>query len=114
ALVTGGVAGCGTRWDREGVIRLLGILGGLSGAMDLGSGSYPDESLLRCVAAVRLARAIGCDDGDVRTVLYASLLEHLGCTAFSYEAGQLFGDDISVVRANFLADLDRPAELLRT
>ncbi|MCK6212035.1 HD domain-containing protein [Georgenia sp. EYE_87] len=96
------------------MIRLLGILGGLSGAMDLGTGAPPDESLVRCVVAVRLARAVGCPDDDVRTVLYASLLEHLGCTAASVEAAHLFGDDISVVRYSFVADLTRPGDVLRT
>ncbi|MPV35607.1 HD domain-containing phosphohydrolase [Georgenia subflava] len=96
------------------MIRLLGILGGLSGAMDLGAGSPLDESLIRSVVAVRLARAVGSSDDDARVVLYASLLEHLGCTAYSYESATAFGDDISVVRASYLTDLDRPAEVLRT
>lgn len=96
------------------MFRLLGILGGLSGAMDLGSGSPLDESLTRCVVAGRLARTIGCGDEELRTVLYTSLLEHLGCTAASHEAAQTFGDDISVVRFSFLADLSRPADVVRT
>ncbi|GAA4287306.1 HD domain-containing phosphohydrolase [Georgenia daeguensis] len=96
------------------MIRLLGILGGLSGALDLGTGAPLDESLVRCVVAVRLARAVGCPDEDVRTVLYASLLEHLGCTAASVEGARLFGDDISVVRYSFVADLTRPADVVRT
>jgi HD-GYP domain-containing protein (c-di-GMP phosphodiesterase class II) len=99
---------------RDGVIRLLGILGGLSCALDLGTGAPADESLVRCVVAVRLARAVGCPDEDVRTVLYASLLEHLGCTAASLEAAHLFGDDISVVRYSFQADLTRPGDVVRT
>ncbi|WP_341358287.1 HD domain-containing phosphohydrolase [Georgenia sp. M64] len=96
------------------MIRLLAILGGLSGAMDLGSGSPLDESLTRSVVAVRLARALGCPEEDARVVLYASLLEHLGCTAASYEAAGLFGDDISLVRYSFLADVERPGDVLRT
>lgn len=96
------------------MIRLLGILGGLSCALDLGTGAPVDESLVRCVVAVRLARAVGCPDDDVRTVLYASLLEHLGCTAASSEGARLFGDDISVVRYSFVADLTRPADVVRT
>ena len=99
---------------RDGVIRLLGILGGLSGALDLGTGALPDESLVRCVVAVRLARAVGCPDEEVRTVLYASLLEHLGCTAASVEGARLFGDDISVVRYSFVADVTRPVDVVRT
>ncbi|TRW44637.1 HD domain-containing phosphohydrolase [Georgenia yuyongxinii] len=96
------------------MIRLLGILGGLSGALDLGTGAPLDESLVRCVAAVRLARAVGCTDEEVRVVLYASLLEHLGCTAASHAGARLFGDDVAVVRYSFVADLTRPVDVVRT
>ncbi|HKX66182.1 MAG TPA: HD domain-containing phosphohydrolase [Intrasporangium sp.] len=96
------------------MFRLLGLLGGLSGAMDLGSGAGLDESLKRCVVGARLARAIGATDAEVRDVMYTSLLEHLGCTAVSYESGQLFGDDISVVRLSFLMDPSRPGVAMRT
>ena len=96
------------------MFRLLGLLGGLSGAMDLGSGAGLDESLKRCVVGARLARVVGATDAEVRDVMYTSLLEHLGCTAVSHESGQLFGDDISVVRLSFLSDPSRPGEALRT
>ncbi|WP_448072851.1 HD domain-containing phosphohydrolase [Georgenia yuyongxinii] len=96
------------------MIRLLGILAGLSGALDLGTGAPLDESLVRCVVAVRLARAVGCTDEEVQVVLYASLLEHLGCTAASYDGARDFGDDIAVVRYSFVADLARPTDVLRT
>ncbi|WP_418607414.1 HD-GYP domain-containing protein [Georgenia sp. SUBG003] len=95
------------------MIRLLAILGGLSGAMDLGTGAPLDESLLRCVLAARLAGAVGCADQEVRTALHVSLLEHLGCTAASHEATRVFGDDISVVRHSFAADPTRSSDLLR-
>lgn len=82
--------------------------------MDLGTGSPLDESVCRAVVAVRLARTIGCSEDEVRTVLYASLLEHLGCTAASPEAAATFGDDISLVRASQVADTTRAGDLLRT
>lgn len=96
------------------MLRLLGLLGGLSAVTDLGAGAPMDESLRRCVVGARLARAAGCPDDTVRDVVYVSLLEHLGCFAPAYEATRAFGDDISVVRFGFLVDDTRPADLLRT
>lgn len=96
------------------VFRLLGLLGGLSIAMDQGSGAPLEESLKRGVVGVRLARAMGCPDETVRDVAYVSLLQHVGCTAFSYELARSFGDDIAAIRLSFLTDFDRPDEILRT
>ena len=48
---------------RGGVFRLLGLLGGLSVATDLGTGAPVEEWLKRSLVAVRLARA----DGGART-----------------------------------------------
>ncbi|KGN40953.1 HD domain-containing phosphohydrolase [Knoellia aerolata] len=96
------------------MFRLIGLLGGLSGAMDLGTGAPLDESLERCVVAARVARAAGCSPDEVRDAMYVSLLEHVGCTAWSAEGAGTFGDDISVVRASVLADPARPSDLVRT
>lgn len=96
------------------MFRLLGILGGLSVATDLGTGAPLDESLRRCLVACRLARSIGCSDEQVRTVIYASLLQHIGCTAASVEAADIFGDDIEVTRVALLTDFTRRGEVMRT
>ncbi len=96
------------------MVRLLALLGGLSVALDLGSGSPLEESLRRCVVATRLARVAGLPDDEVRTVLYTALLEHLGCTAHAHELAAAFGDDIAAVRASFLAHPGKPADVLRT
>ncbi|HEY5878972.1 MAG TPA: HD domain-containing phosphohydrolase, partial [Nakamurella sp.] len=90
------------------------ILGGLSVATDLGTGAPLDESLRRCLVALRLARAIGCSDDEVRTVIYSSLLQHIGCTAFAPESADLFGDDIAVTRLALTTDFTRRSEILRT
>ena len=68
------------------VFRLLGLLSGLAGVTDLGTGGQPDECLHRCVLAARLAAAAGCDDDELRDMVVVSLLEHIGCTAYSFEA----------------------------
>ena len=96
------------------MLRLLALLGGLSVALDLGSGSPLEESLRRCVVATRLARVSGLPDDDVRTVLYTALLEHLGCTAHSHELAVAFGDDVAAIRASFLTHPGRPADVLST
>ncbi|WP_194411105.1 HD domain-containing phosphohydrolase [Microbacterium cremeum] len=86
------------------MFRLLGLLGGLAAVTDLGTGAAPDESLGRAVVAARLARAAGCDEETTRHVLYTSLLEHIGCTAYSLELATTLGDDIVATRKSIEAD----------
>jgi hypothetical protein len=83
------------------VFRLLGLLGGLSVVTDLGTGAPLEESLKRCVVATRLAESVGCTDNEMRDVIYASLLQHLGCTAYAQEGAQVWGDDIASTRLAF-------------
>jgi hypothetical protein len=96
------------------VFRLLGLLGGLSTATDLGAGAPVEESLKRALVAARLARTVGCPDEQVRDVLYTALLQHLGCTAFSHENAAVWGDDVSAVRLSFLTDFTAPTDVWRT
>lgn len=96
------------------MFRLLGLLGGLSLATDLGTGAPLEESLKRCVVAARLARAVGCADGETSDVIYTSLLQHLGCTAYAHEGAAVWGDDIAFVRLAFLTDLTDRTDVWRT
>ncbi len=96
------------------MFRLLGLLAGLAGATDLGTGGQPDESLRRCVVAGRLARAVGADDAMVRDVVVVSLLEHVGCTAYAHEAAAIWGDDIATTHAALVTDADSAADVFRT
>ena len=93
---------------------MLGLLGGLSVATDLGTGAPLEESLKRAFVATRLARALGCDDAVVRDVIYTSLLQHLGCTAYAHESAGVWGDDIAAVRLAFLTDFTAPTDVWRT
>lgn len=95
------------------MFRLLGLLGGLAAVTDLGTGSSTDESLRRCLVATRLAQAAGCGNDEVHQVVYASLLEHIGCTAYAHEAAQIWGDDIASTRLAFLMNVAEPRDLLR-
>jgi HD-GYP domain-containing protein (c-di-GMP phosphodiesterase class II) len=96
------------------MLRLLGLLGGLSVATDLGTGAPLEASLKRCVLAARLARAAGCADADAHDVVYVSLLQHLGCTAYSHEVADAFGDDIAAIHAGFLTNWTDSRDLFRT
>ncbi|NEE04150.1 HD domain-containing phosphohydrolase [Phytoactinopolyspora halotolerans] len=95
------------------MFRLLGLLGGLAAVTDLGTGAAPDESLRRCVLASRLAREAGCDAECIREVVYVSLLQHLGCTAYAHELAQVWGDDVATNRHAFLMGSNGPREMLR-
>ena len=95
------------------MFRLLGLLGGLAAVTDLGVGASSDESLRRCVVAARLARAAGCDDDEIREIVYISLLEHIGCTAPSHESAAVWGDDIATGRLAFLMDFADPRDVFR-
>lgn len=86
------------------MFRLLGLLGGLSLVTDLGTGAPLEESLKRSVVATRLARQTQCEPAEVSEVLYTSLLQHLGCTAYTHEGAQVWGVDIEYVRLAFLTD----------
>lgn len=96
------------------MFRLLGLLAGLAGVTDLGTRGQPDESLHRCVLAARLAAEAGCDDDELRDVVVVSLLEHVGCTAYSFETGRTWGDDMTVTRALLMADPSSVPSLLST
>lgn len=96
------------------MFRLLGLLGGLSVVTDMGTGAPLEESLKRAVVAMRLARAAGCADAEVAVVLYASLLQHLGCTAYSDESARIWGDDIALTRLAFLTDFTDRSDMWRT
>ena len=96
------------------MFRLLGLLGGLSVTTDMGTGAPLEESLERCIVATRLARVVGLADAEVSDVLYTSLLEHLGCTAYSHEVASVWGDDVAPARQAFLTDFSKPADVWRS
>ena len=98
--------------DHGSGIRLAELLVGLSAVADLGMGQPVGSSARSALVAVGLARAAGCDEGTVSDVLFAALLQHIGCTAYSHEATGLFADEISIKRASLETDFDRPREVV--
>jgi HD-GYP domain-containing protein (c-di-GMP phosphodiesterase class II) len=96
------------------MFRLLGLLGGLSVTTDLGTGAPLEESMRRCLVAVRLGRAAGCGDDEVRDVLYTALLEHIGCTAYAPGIARVFGDDVAATRQQFRLEPESLPDLVRS
>ena len=96
------------------MFRLLGLLGGLSLATDLGIGAPLEESLKRAVVAARLADALDSEPLRDNDVIYTALLQHLGCTAYAHETGELWGDDVTFVRLAFLTDTTRVRDVWGT
>lgn len=92
------------------------LLGALSLATDLAAGLPLETSLRTCVLATRLARIVGLTGaGQLGEVRRATLLRHLGCTAFAHEAARLGGDDHDLL--NTYAGVDsgrRTAVVART
>lgn len=84
------------RGAAPGPLRLAELLASVSLATDLATGQPPGHALRTCVIAVRLAEAMGCRPGDVRTVHQFALLRFLGCTGDAAEtAASVGGDDIA-------------------
>lgn len=74
-------------------VRLIELLASLSLATDLGTGQPLGHGLRTSNMAVRLARAMGLEDDDVRSVQQVSLLRFLGCTADASETADVAGGD---------------------
>jgi response regulator RpfG family c-di-GMP phosphodiesterase len=72
-------------------LRLADLLAALSQVTDLGMGQPPEEARRSCLLATSLAREMGLKEGDVGDVYYATLLQHVGCTAYAHETAAVFG-----------------------
>lgn len=79
-------------------LRLAELLGALSLATDLGVGAPLETSLRTCLLATTVGEHLGLPAPELAAVYYASLLRHLGCTAWAHEAAALTGDDHDLLR----------------
>ena len=94
-------------------LRLAELIAALSQVSDLGMGQPPEEAARSCLLATTLARHLGLDERDVGDVYYATLLQHVGCTAYAHETAALFGgDDIAVRAGGARIDFANPKEAL--
>jgi hypothetical protein len=62
-------------------------------------GQPPEDAIRSCLLATNLARRMELNERDVASVYYATLLQHVGCTAYAYETAALLGGDDIAVRA---------------
>ena len=76
--------------------RLAELLCALSVSLDLAMAQPPEKSIRSCLVAMRLADRLGVT--DKRTVYYATLLRHLGCTATTHEELYLIGPRAAELR----------------
>jgi HD-GYP domain-containing protein (c-di-GMP phosphodiesterase class II) len=95
-------------------LRLADLLGGLSIVADLGFGLPPETAMRSCVIGTALARELGVAEDDVADTFYASLLLHVGCTAFAHEAALAMGDELTVNGAVAKTDFADPIDVLKT
>ncbi|MFI7061914.1 HD domain-containing phosphohydrolase [Kribbella sp. NPDC050124] len=77
-------------------VRLAELLCALSVTLDLAMAQEPEKSIRSCLVAMRLADRLGIV--DKRTVYYATLLRHLGCTATTHEEVHLAGPRAAELR----------------
>ncbi len=80
----------------EHELRLSELLCALSVTLDLAMAQPPEKSVRSCLVATRLADRLGV--ADKRTVYYATLLRHLGCTATTHEEAYLMGPRAAELR----------------
>ncbi|MBX3161855.1 MAG: HD domain-containing protein [Deltaproteobacteria bacterium] len=91
-------------------MRIGEMLGALSLATDLAAGLPLEASLRTCIVATHLARTLGLAElGEVRR---ATLLRHLGCTAFAHEAARLGGNDHDMLAAYAGVDAGKRSAVL--
>ncbi|MGH2500296.1 MAG: hypothetical protein ACRDF0_09445 [Candidatus Limnocylindria bacterium] len=97
---------------RGAEVRLAELLASLSLAFDLGLGRPLEHTLRATYLAGRLSQRLGLRDEERRDVFYASLLQNVGCVAYTPEMVRAFvADDIVAAEVSpFLVD---PLRLLR-
>ncbi|MBI1377817.1 MAG: HD domain-containing protein [Frankiales bacterium] len=72
-----------------------------------------ETGLAICLAAMRLARSAGLDDGELSRTYAVSLLEHIGCTASSSDNAAVMGDELVLREHTPLLDLTDPRAMVR-
>lgn len=76
-------------------------------------GQPPEDAIRSCLLATNLARRMELGESEVRDVYYATLLQHVGCTAYAHETAALFGgDDVAVRSGGARIDFANPKEAL--
>ena len=92
-------------------LRLADLLVGLSGVTDLGMGQPPGAAARACLLSTSLARAAGLAESDVQDVFYTSMLQHIGCTAYSHESSAYYPDEQSIKQVSAETNFDDMKEI---
>jgi hypothetical protein len=92
-------------------LRLADLLVGLSAVTDLGMGQPIGSAARAGLLARWIADAAGFSDEDARDVYYTSLLQHIGCTAYSHESARFFADEQSVKQATQVTNFNDPKDI---
>jgi HD-GYP domain-containing protein (c-di-GMP phosphodiesterase class II)/DNA-binding CsgD family transcriptional regulator len=97
-----------------GKLLVTELIASLSLAADLGTGQPLGHGLSTSMKAVELARALGSDDDQVRSVQQVALLRFIGCTAEADQlAKEIGGDDVAFLAAMAPVFLGQPSEGMR-
>jgi HD-GYP domain-containing protein (c-di-GMP phosphodiesterase class II) len=95
-----------------GTVRLAELMAALSTATDLAMGQPVEQAMARCIVAVRLGRAAGLGEQDLRDTYYQALLRYIGCNADAAWLASIVGDEIALRGEIALIDsADGPAVL---
>src|SRR5690242_10350583 len=86
-------------------LRLAELVAALSLGIDLGFGQPMEHVLRQCLIALRLADALGLDEGERAVVYYTALLVNVGCHSDAHEQAKWFGDDIASKEIKYRHDL---------
>ena len=94
-----------------GELRLADLIVGLSAVTDLGMAQPLGSAARAALLATWLAELAGLSDEDGRDVYYTSLLQHIGCTAYSHESSRYFADEQSVKQETQTTNFNDPKEI---
>src|ERR1041385_2061579 len=76
--------------------RLAEVVGAISLATDIATGSVLERGAQSTLVAVRVGALRGLSERQQADLYYFGLLSMLGCTADAHLAGLLFGDELQV------------------
>jgi putative nucleotidyltransferase with HDIG domain len=98
----------------ESRIRLAGVVGALSYALDLTEGQPTGHSVRTTLIGMRLGVELGLSEVERSGLFYGLLLKDLGCSSNASRLADLFGsDDHLLKRAHKLIDWTLPSDATR-
>lgn len=93
-------------------VRLAELMAAMSSATDYGMGQPVDYAQAACVLGMRLGKAAGLAEAELRDVYYQAFLRFIGCNAETYAIAAIVGDELAI-RTEFAAiDSGKPQQVL--